>query len=77
MLRAERRGWLLLSFFSWAGGRWLTVLIDHGLDISQDLAIPSVRLGPRLRQTGLAAPKDTRGLRIEYERDREKSFDPF
>ena len=77
MLRAERHGWLLLSSFSRAGGWWLTVLIDHGLDISQDLAVPSVRLDPRLRQTGLAAPEDARGLRIEYERDREKSLDPF
>lgn len=52
----------------------LTVVFNHGLDVTHDLSIAPVSILGHLCD---ALPEDTIGLGIEDERHSEKTLDPF
>ena len=55
-------------FPSWNAKR--TVVVDHNLDIAENLAVSTVSLVARLRSAGSRA-KHALGLRVEHEGDSE------
>ncbi len=53
------------------------MVIDHHLDIPQDLTVPSVCLGPSLCEANGPPFEHAGRLGIEDEGDCEEAFDPF
>ncbi len=63
---------------SWEEGRLLTVVVDHDLDVAEDLAVPPVSLIAGLGDTAQALRiNGAVGLRVEHKGHGQQPLDPF
>lgn len=55
----------------------LTVVIDHGFNVPQNLTISPMRLRLSVDKAAPVAVEDSSRLRVENERDSKETLDPF